>query len=63
MREKLAELPVEVEVDAAGNQWATLAGEFERARSGAMHRLRAERWVAGRLPERGRRPEVLRRCR
>ncbi len=31
MRDKLAELPVEVEVDAAGNQWATLAGESERA--------------------------------
>jgi N-carbamoyl-L-amino-acid hydrolase len=30
MREKLAALPVDVEVDAAGNQWATLAGESER---------------------------------
>jgi N-carbamoyl-L-amino-acid hydrolase len=30
MREKLAVLPVEVEVDAAGNQWATLAGASER---------------------------------
>lgn len=26
LREKLAELPVEVEIDAAGNLWATLAG-------------------------------------
>jgi N-carbamoyl-L-amino-acid hydrolase len=31
MREKLAALPVEVTVDAAGNQWATLAGRSERA--------------------------------
>ncbi len=31
MREKLAELPVEVETDEAGNQWATLRGESERA--------------------------------
>jgi N-carbamoyl-L-amino-acid hydrolase len=31
MREKLAELPVEVTVDAAGNQWATLRGASERA--------------------------------
>jgi N-carbamoyl-L-amino-acid hydrolase len=30
MRDKLAALPVEVEVDEAGNQWATLAGESER---------------------------------
>lgn len=30
MREKLAALPVEVEIDAAGNQWATLAGASER---------------------------------
>ena len=30
MREKLAELPVEVKVDAAGNQWATLRGESEK---------------------------------
>lgn len=30
MREKLSALPVEVEVDAAGNQWATLAGASER---------------------------------
>jgi N-carbamoyl-L-amino-acid hydrolase len=31
MRAKLAELPVELSVDAAGNQWATLRGESERA--------------------------------
>jgi N-carbamoyl-L-amino-acid hydrolase len=31
MREKLAALPVEVEIDEAGNQWATLRGESERA--------------------------------
>ncbi len=31
MREKLAQLPVEVEIDEAGNQWATLRGETERA--------------------------------
>lgn len=31
MREKLADLPVEVEVDEAGNQWATLAGESSRS--------------------------------
>ncbi len=31
MREKLAELPVEVEVDEAANQWATLRGRSERA--------------------------------
>jgi N-carbamoyl-L-amino-acid hydrolase len=31
MRAKVAELPVEVEVDEAGNQWATLRGERERA--------------------------------
>jgi hydantoinase/carbamoylase family amidase len=30
MRGKLAELPVEVTVDAAGNQWATLRGASER---------------------------------
>jgi N-carbamoyl-L-amino-acid hydrolase len=30
MRDKLAALPVEVEVDEAGNQWATLPGESER---------------------------------
>ena len=31
MREKLDELPVEVEDDAAGNRWATLRGESDRA--------------------------------
>jgi N-carbamoyl-L-amino-acid hydrolase len=31
MREKLSELPVEVGTDEAGNQWATLAGQSERA--------------------------------
>ena len=31
MRDKLAELPLEVEVDAAGNQWATLQGHSDRA--------------------------------
>jgi len=31
MRDRLAELPVEVEVDEAGNQWATLRGDSERA--------------------------------
>jgi N-carbamoyl-L-amino-acid hydrolase len=31
LRRKLAELPVEVHVDAAGNLWATLAGESEAA--------------------------------
>jgi N-carbamoyl-L-amino-acid hydrolase len=31
MRDKLADLPVEVEVDEAGNQWATLPGESNRA--------------------------------
>jgi N-carbamoyl-L-amino-acid hydrolase len=31
MRDKLAALPVEVEIDEAGNQWATLPGESERA--------------------------------
>jgi N-carbamoyl-L-amino-acid hydrolase len=31
MRGKLAELPVEVTVDAAGNQWATLRGRSERS--------------------------------
>lgn len=31
LREKLAELPVEVHTDAAGNLWATLAGDAERA--------------------------------
>ena len=31
LREKLAELPVEVHTDAAGNLWATLQGESERA--------------------------------
>jgi N-carbamoyl-L-amino-acid hydrolase len=31
LREQLASLPVEVEVDPAGNLWATLAGESERA--------------------------------
>ncbi|HZG67853.1 MAG TPA: Zn-dependent hydrolase [Herpetosiphonaceae bacterium] len=31
MREKLAALPVEVAVDEAGNQWATLRGASERA--------------------------------
>jgi N-carbamoyl-L-amino-acid hydrolase len=31
MREKLAELPVEVTVDAAGNQWTTLRGASEKA--------------------------------
>ncbi|NNJ09772.1 hydantoinase/carbamoylase family amidase [Chloroflexales bacterium ZM16-3] len=30
MRERLAELPVEVETDEAGNQWATLRGASER---------------------------------
>jgi N-carbamoyl-L-amino-acid hydrolase len=30
MREKLAALPVEVEIDEAGNQWATLRGQSER---------------------------------
>jgi len=31
LRDKLAELPVEVEVDEAGNQWATLRGASPRA--------------------------------
>jgi N-carbamoyl-L-amino-acid hydrolase len=31
MREKLSALPVELEVDEAGNQWATLHGEADRA--------------------------------
>src|SRR3712207_2115245 len=31
LREKLAELPVEVHQDAAGNLWATLKGESEQA--------------------------------
>lgn len=31
MREKLAQLPVEVTVDEAGNQWATLRGRSEKA--------------------------------
>jgi len=31
MREKLSALPLEVEVDEAGNQWATLRGDSERA--------------------------------
>jgi N-carbamoyl-L-amino-acid hydrolase len=31
MREKLAALPVDVEVDPAGNQWATLRGRADRA--------------------------------
>ena len=31
LRQKLAELPVEVEVDQAGNLWATLRGQSERA--------------------------------
>lgn len=30
MREKLAQLPVEVEIDPAGNQWATLRGASEK---------------------------------
>jgi N-carbamoyl-L-amino-acid hydrolase len=30
MRERLSELPVEIDVDAAGNQWATLRGSSER---------------------------------
>src|ERR671933_4406 len=29
MRERLEDLPIEVEVDQAGNQWATLPGESE----------------------------------
>lgn len=29
MRDKLADLPIEVEVDEAGNQWATLPGESD----------------------------------
>jgi len=31
MRERLSALPVDIEVDEAGNQWATLRGESERA--------------------------------
>lgn len=31
MREKLADLPIEVEVDEAGNQWATLPGKSDEA--------------------------------
>ena len=31
MREKLSELPVEIETDQAGNVWATLRGESEKA--------------------------------
>ena len=46
-RERLAELPVTVETDAAGNLWATLPGESERAVViGGHHRLRA-RTAAG----------------
>lgn len=38
MREKLAELPVEVTIDEAGNQWATLRGESEK-----------ELWIGGHI--------------
>jgi len=31
MREKLSQLPVEVEIDEAGNQWATLRGASDKA--------------------------------
>jgi hydantoinase/carbamoylase family amidase len=31
LRERLSDLPVEIEVDAAGNMWATLAGASRRA--------------------------------
>src|SRR5918912_363283 len=31
MREKLSALPVEVTVDEAGNQWATIRGHSEKA--------------------------------
>lgn len=37
LRAKLAELPVEVEVDEAGNMWATLKGESPRALAMGSH--------------------------
>jgi len=56
LRGKLAELPVKVEVDEAGNLWATLAGAPERAvLVRRAHRLRLERRPARRLPQRPRR--------
>ena len=55
LRDKLGGLPLEEEVDEAGNQWWTLRGA-ERARGADRrpHRLGAERRLARRGAERGR---------
>ena len=50
---KLEGLPLEYEVDEAGNQWWTLRGESDRAvLAGRPHRLGSERRLARRLPQR-----------
>ena len=50
---KLEGLPLEYEVDEAGNQWWTLRGDVRARRADRRpHRLGAERRLARRLPER-----------
>ena len=56
----LADLPLEVERDEAGNDWWTLRGDSETRRPDRRaHRLRPERWLARRQP---RRASPGRRC-
>ena len=53
LRGKLAGCPAEEEIDAAGNQWFTLRGASDKgAADRRPPRLRAERRLARRLPER-----------
>ena len=53
LRSRLDELPVEVNVDAAGNLWATMAGERRRLRDRRLARgLRAGGWLARRRARR-----------
>ena len=53
LREALAELPVEVEIDEAGNLWARLAGRAARDRRDRLaRRLGAERRLARRRARR-----------
>ena len=55
-RESLADLPLEVERDAAGNDWYTLRGDVRPGRPDRRsHGLRPERRLARRLPQRPRR--------
>ena len=55
LREKVVSTGADEEIDEAGNQWFTLPGELgARAPARRPHRLRPERRLARRLPQRAR---------